>query len=312
MHALDATTRLWLPQGRPDYAQQSAALKRFVGGMAPPRREAAAGAPRITLITPSYNQAEFLERTIVSVLNQGYPNLEYIVLDGGSTDGSVDIIRKYAPYLSHWVSEKDSGQANALNKGLRMATGEWVGFQNSDDVYLPGGLARLAEAIQRQPEADVVYGDFLHIDAQDRVLDAHLTMPASLWMQLAHGAQIHNQSALWRRSLLGRCGYLREEMAFCFDYEFFTRLLSHGAKARHVDGYIGAFRRHAAAKSSTILDVAAAEDQTILQQYASKLSRLVPRQLSRRIGSTYRLSWLMLNGKTWYPWRNLGQTELAT
>src|SRR5260370_28877982 len=108
--------------------------------------------PRISIITPSFNQAEFVERTILSVLEQNYPNLEYIVVDGGSTDGSVDVIRRYQSRIAYWVSEKDRGQAHAINKGLQRATGDIIGYLNSDDYYLEGALARVADCFSREPD----------------------------------------------------------------------------------------------------------------------------------------------------------------
>src|SRR5437762_483466 len=120
--------------------------------------------PRITIVTPSFNQAQFLEETIRSVLLQGYPNLEYIVMDGGSTDGSAEILEKYSPWIDHWVSEKDNGQADAIYRGFERATGEIIGWVNSDDLLLPGALAAHAEYFLRHHQAQLVMGGCLWID----------------------------------------------------------------------------------------------------------------------------------------------------
>jgi glycosyltransferase involved in cell wall biosynthesis len=114
--------------------------------------------PRISIITPSFNQGQFIEQTISSVIDQGYPNLEYIVIDGGSTDGSVETIRKFESGIAYWVSEKDRGQAHAINKGLQRATGDIIAYLNSDDYYLDGALARVADCFSRYPEVDLLHG----------------------------------------------------------------------------------------------------------------------------------------------------------
>jgi glycosyltransferase involved in cell wall biosynthesis len=125
--------------------------------------------PRISIITPSFNQAHFLEQTIRSVLLQGYPNLEYIIIDGGSTDGSVDIILKYAPWLAFWVSEPDEGQGDAINKGLNKCTGDIIGWLNSDDYYHPGVLERISQVFRADPALGLVFGDIQVIDPSGEV-----------------------------------------------------------------------------------------------------------------------------------------------
>jgi len=234
--------------------------------------------PRLTIITPSYNQADFLERTILSVLNQGYPNLEYIIIDGGSTDRSVDVIRKYEKHLAFWVSEKDKGQVDALNKGLRRATGEWIAFQNSDDVFFPGTFLNFARAATGP--ADIIYGDLYQIDTSDNVTELLKTIPFDLYSQIWEGMQIHNQSLFFRKSLADRYGLFDESYHFAFDYEFITRYASQpGVRAQRVEGLAGALRIHENAKSSTIWEVGRQEHQKIRDEYARKLNLTSPTKI---------------------------------
>ena len=136
--------------------------------------------PKISIVTPSYNQAEFLERTILSVLNQNYPNLEYIIIDGGSTDSSAEIIKKYERYLTYWVSEPDDGQADAINKGFAKATGDILAWLNSDDLYLPGALLKVKESFQNAGIA-FLYGHSILVDKEDRVIRILYTLPQTYY-----------------------------------------------------------------------------------------------------------------------------------
>jgi glycosyltransferase involved in cell wall biosynthesis len=207
--------------------------------------------PRITVVTPSFNQAAYLEHTICSVLDQGYPNLEYIIVDGGSTDGSVDIIRRYAKRLTWWVSEPDRGQTDAINKGLRRATGEWVAWQNSDDIYYPGAFHDLATAAAKHPEASLIIGDMMMIDAHGHPLrDVRYIKPCYRAL-LAEGMLVANQAAFWRRTVHEKVGLLDERYHCSFDYEWFLRLTQH-VKGVHVSRIWGALRLHGETKSSLL------------------------------------------------------------
>ena len=205
--------------------------------------------PRITVVTPSFNQAAYLERTILSVLDQGYPNLEYIIIDGGSTDGSVEIIRRYADRLAFWVSEPDRGQTDAINKGLRRATGEWVAWQNSDDIYYLGAFHDLAAAAAKHPKAGLIIGDMMLIDAQDHPLRDIRYVTPSYNALLAEGMLLANQASFWRRSLQVGMGLLDESMNYAFDYEWALRLTRH-CRAAHVSHIWGALRLHGETKTS--------------------------------------------------------------
>src|ERR1043165_7317408 len=127
--------------------------------------------PLVSIITPSYNQAAYLEQTIQSVLTQDYPRIEFMVIDGGSTDASVEIIKKYADRLAYWVSEKDSGQAEAINKGLTRAKGEILAWLNSDDYYLPNTILAVVRCFDENPDVDLIYGDMLAVDGDGRIIN---------------------------------------------------------------------------------------------------------------------------------------------
>ena len=222
------------------------------------------GLPKISIVTPSFNQAEFLERTMRSVLDQGYPNLEYIVIDGGSTDGSVDIIRKYEHRLAYWVSEPDRGQTDAINKGLRRATGEWAAWQNSDDIYYPGVFADVARTAARHPEADLIIGNMMLIDAHDNELrDIHYVTPCHGAL-LAEGMVLTNQGAFWRRRVHEEIGWLSESLHCSFDYEWFLRLTARH-RGVHVNRMWGGYRLHDATKTSNLLQQFSDENAQILQ-----------------------------------------------
>jgi len=222
------------------------------------------------VITPSFNQGVFLERTIKSVLDQNYPNLQYLIIDGGSTDDSVNIIKKYEPNLFYWVSEPDRGQADAINKGLRRATGEWVAWQNSDDIYYPGVFHQLAMTAELHPEADLIIGNMMLVDAEDHPLrDLHYVRPTYNSL-VAEGMVLANQAAFWRRSLHDRIGYLEDKMSYSFDYEWFLRVLK-GRKAVHVNQTWGGFRVHEMAKTNNPKRRFVEENRQILQ--GKKISR---------------------------------------
>jgi glycosyltransferase involved in cell wall biosynthesis len=182
-----------------------------------------ASLPLVSIITPSYNQALYLEETIRSVLGQDYPNIEYLVVDGGSTDGSVEIIRRYADRLAWWVSEADSGQAEAINKGLQRARGEIVAWLNSDDVYLPGAIHCAAAAFQQNPNLGLVFGDALTTDAQGKPLN-RLTFGNWGLVDLLRFRIICQPAAFMRRSVLQQAGLLDLSYHCFLDHHLWLRM----------------------------------------------------------------------------------------
>jgi glycosyltransferase involved in cell wall biosynthesis len=245
--------------------------------------------PRISVITPSYNQGEFLEATIRSVLDQQYPNLEYIVIDGLSADNSKEIIQKYSSKIAYWCSEKDNGQSQALNKGLERATGSLVGWINSDDLYYPGSLEALARCFEEDPGLDVVFADYDYIDDEGKTVhrrkETRYDLKTSYWTAECFHA---NVAALFRRECFQKWGGLREDLHMAMDYEFYLRLGVHGCRFAHLPRPCGAYRLHSLSKTVTSQARSLEETRKIRNEYSAMLDH--SRLLSRFLPPLYRVS----------------------
>jgi len=207
--------------------------------------------PKISIVTPSFNQVEFIERTILSVLDQAYPVLEYIIQDGASEDGTKEILAHYSDGLLHWESISDSGQSQALNNGFAKTTGEIMSWINSDDLLLPGTLDYVADFFIQHPEIDVVYGNRILIDENDRQIGRWI-MPSHNDEVMSWMDYIPQETLFWRRSLWQKSGgYVDESYRFAMDWELLIRFRDAGAKFRTIPRYLGGFRIHTDQKTST-------------------------------------------------------------
>jgi len=198
--------------------------------------------PSLSIVTPSFNQGHVLERTLCSVLDQRYPALEYIVQDGGSTDGSVEILRRYGARLTHWESAPDGGQSVAINLGMRKATGEIMAYLNSDDLLLPGSLAYVAEYFASHPEVDVVYGHRVLIDEGGREI-GRWVLPPHDGRAITFADFIPQETMFWRRRAWERVGArIDESFRFAMDWDLILRFRDAGLAFRRLPRFLGAFR----------------------------------------------------------------------
>ncbi len=204
--------------------------------------------PLVSIVTPSFNQARFLEATIQSVFSQNYPRIEYIIVDGGSTDGSLEIIKKYASRLTWWISEKDQGQTDALNKGFEHARGDILAWLNSDDTYEPGAVAGAAKYLQMHREVGLVYGDANYIDENGRRLGRFPAAQTDLRRLRQGYVHIPQQASFFRGELWRTLGPLDPSFYFAMDYDLWVRIASHAA-LKYLPETWANFRLHAAGKT---------------------------------------------------------------
>ena len=208
-----------------------------------------ASLPKITVVTPSYNQAQYIEQTILSVIYQGYGNLEYIVLDGGSTDGSVEIIKKYEKHIDYWHSKKDNGQGAAINEGFARATGEIFYFLNSDDILMPGALLRIGELFKSVTTPTVIFGNCMHfhqtrlkVRSSDIVNDRK-NFAMNLYNYMIQPSSFCNRAA-WETT-----GVFNEDIYYAIDWDWFLRAERAGVNFIPLNDYLSLFRWHEAHKT---------------------------------------------------------------
>jgi glycosyltransferase involved in cell wall biosynthesis len=221
-------------------------------GAVPPALEDDPGLPTISIVTPSYNYGHFIEWTLRSILLQGYPKLEVIVMDGGSPDGTPDVLEKYRPWLKHAESKKDKGQADAVVRGFDHATGDILAYLNSDDMLAPGTLAFVAQFFKDHPEVDMVYGHRVIVNDAN-VVTGHWVLPRHSDWYMQRWDYIPQETCFWRRRIYEKVGGIDPTYRFALDFDLFVRFMRAGAIIHRADRFLGAFRVHEVSKTSSQL-----------------------------------------------------------
>jgi len=263
------------------------------------------GKPVVSIITPSFNQAAYLEQALLSVLEQDYPAIEYIVVDGGSSDGSPEIIARYADRLAWWISERDEGQTAAINKGFAQATGEFMAYLNSDDLYRPGAVREAVEFLRSHPETGMVYGDADYIDENGNAIGK---FPAAQtdYKRLRRGyVHIPQQAAFFRADLWRKVSPLDPSFQFAMDYDLWVRI-SALAPIRYVRRPWAAFRLHDQAKTRAAIELCWPEMIQVHRRLGgSNFSMIYAKYLLRRLLEP--ILPFRLRARLWLQQWNLGQ-----
>ena len=262
---------------------------------------------KITIVTPSFNQGAYIKEALLSVKQQ-YGDVEHLVIDGGSTDATLDILRECSgrPGWKHlrWTSESDNGQSDALNKGFRLASGELIGWLNSDDRYRPDAFHFIAKAAQSHPEADVFYGDYAFVDSGGRVLKLRREIEFSRFILHYHRVlYIPTTATFFRRRIFDEGNFLDEQLHYAMDYDFFLRLSERGYRFCHVPELLADFRVHPESKSGAFCKQQLREHDMLARKYSPLLrklnngsSRTVAFRLLRATAAALRYSEKLLRG----------------
>src|SRR5271154_4376285 len=271
--------------------------------------------PLISVVTPSFNQREFIGEALASVQRQNHKNCEHLVIDGMSTDGTVDLLRSLAGDKNIvWISEQDSGQSEALNKGFRRAKGEIIGWLNSDDRYRAGCFERVAQAFAENPDVDILYGDYLMVDELGQALQIRREIEFNAFVLLYHRVlYIPTTATFFRRKIFEEDNWLNEKLHYAMDLDFFIRLSARGYRFKHLSELLADFRLHPESKSCSSPDRHRLEHQQIVFASAPILQHLKSPHLKklmlsvlRSIANAKRYSEKMIKGYYWKQFRSAG------
>jgi glycosyltransferase involved in cell wall biosynthesis len=274
--------------------------------------------PLISVVTPSFNQVNFIGEALASVQLQNYDNCEHLVIDGMSTDGTVNMLHSLTRNEEHanisWVSEPDSGQSEALNKGFRRAKGEIIGWLNSDDRYRAGCFEHIVQAFADNPEIDILYGDYLIVDELGKTLKVRREIDFSEFILLYHRVlYIPTTATFFRRSVFEEGNWLDEKLQYAMDLDFFIRLSARGYRFKHISEILADFRFHPESKSCSFADRQRIEHQQVIFATApifrclkSQRLRTLVLSLLRAIAGVERYSEKMLKGYYWEQLRSTG------
>ncbi len=270
---------------------------------------------KISIVMPSYNKAEFIERSILSVLNQNYPNIELIVIDGGSTDGTVEIIKKYEKYITFWISEKDQGQSDALNKGFKYCTGEVYGFLNSDDLYTPNAFNYALSALKDNPNKKIVFGDYLTIDKKDLLIDYNYSFDFNLNHFKYEGFHLNATSMFWRSEVHERFSGFNINLYYTMDYQLILELaINEGQNSFiRVPRVLAGFRMYEGQKTTINISSGAIKEHKYIAdiyKYTDKYKFIG--KLKRFYFRIRRAWWYIKRGGFYYLIRHLKKTYVKS
>jgi len=231
--------------------------------------------PKISIITPSYNQGQFIKETIDSVLSQNYPNLEYIVMDGGSTDDTISILKSYGGKIK-WISKKDKGQTDAINKGLELATGDILAYLNSDDVMLSNTLNKIAKFFKENKNAAWVTGSYQIVDENSKIINSFAVKSKTLLRKIPNKSTllvanyIIQPSTFWRRSLVDEIGFFNESLHYCMDFDYWLRVIEK-FKLYTLPDKLSSFRIHGNSKGGVLYKKQFEEEHRLVKEYTNNV-----------------------------------------